>query len=1257
MVRRPPGHVAPQRKYLLALALILLPWLPLADAQQQHQRQPVAAHQLRSPSEDDQHAAVSGLTATTAVTGRETAEIPRIQQQRKALRSREADGSEELRQRILAHPRGDHDVYDDGSNKNNDYNRNHNNFNSDDARAPALAPDLSVRAPPPSQYRGPNPGAGLSQHVARSLEDWEVEDFVLLATVDGDLYASDRKTGQERWHFKADHPMVETRHFRTNRSVLDDDYDPIDHYIWVVEPTRDGELYLWRPNENGAGLAKMTLTMKKLVEELAPFNDKTNRVLYTGDKKTTMVTLNAATGTIIKQFGSTGSYVNKVESESCFKPNALADGEEECSEDRTITLGRTEYTVSIHRSDGQPIASLKYSEWGPNMQDSDLVQQNLITKDSRYVTSQHDGKIYGFEYGRFSEERPVFTKTLSSPVARVFDVLHRWEPSTGKDPELIVLPQPPLPAGDEDSLRLRSEKVFINQTEEGGWYALSGSRYPLILSAPLAPIHRVDWWRIREAWDLLPESQKSKALVGTHQLPNGLSTADTVQQPASRLLLDAPRGEPEGLIDGNIAKPPPPPPLPPPQPEPSRIFETAKRVPEFVVTRVFDLVSNPAAIVIFVVTVWVLYKERIVHFGRSFKGRVDLLAPGIAVSRTEPGPEAPPKDKTVVAESAEPKTQIAAPDAASDAAPVNTVVPVDTVPAIPAVDAPPEAPPDAQPKPQVPSREPPPTVTFAEPPANNEAAEGAEAAAAAAEPVKKKKGHRGRRGGVKHRKGGNKDKRDNSQSRDDDPAQETVDEVVNKAKTLVREPKLEPDIITVSGAADEVSGHILKMGSLEVNEAEQLGTGSNGTIVFAGKWDGRDVAVKRMLVQFNEIASQETRLLRESDDHPNVIRYYAQQERAAFLYIALELCQASLADIIQKPHCYRELAQAGERDLPGVLYQIASGLSHLHSLRIVHRDLKPQNILVNMGKNGQPRILVSDFGLCKKLEGGQSSFGATTAHAAGTTGWRAPELLIDDDAPGSTTMTLTDPGSSLHSASGSGVVEGPGPHSRRVTRAIDIFSLGLVFFYVLTRGNHPFDCGDRFMREVNIRKGNYSLQLLDSLGDFAFEARDLIGSMLNANPKLRPTALEVMAHPFFWNYKKRLAFLCDVSDHFEKEPRDPPSAALSHLESYAPEVVQGDFLKHLPREFVESLGKQRKYTGTRLLDLLRALRNKRNHYEDMPDSLKKTVGPLPDGYLAFWACRFPNLLIVCWNVVYNLHWENTDRFRDYYVPAPPSSSM
>lgn len=378
-----------------------------------------------------------------------------------------------------------------------------------------------------------------------------------------------------------------------------------------------------------------------------------------------------------------------------------------------------------------------------------------------------------------------------------------------------------------------------------------------------------------------------------------------------------------------------------------------------------------------------------------------------------------------------------------------------------------------------------------------------------------------------------------------------------------------------------------------------------------------------------------------------VIRYYAQQQRDAFLYIALQLCQASLAEVIERPSMFRDLAQAGERDLPGVLYQITNGLSHLHKLRIVHRDLKPQNILVNL-KDGKPHLLVSDFGLCKKLEGGQSSFGATTAHAAGTSGWRAPELLLDDDTR-DTGTALVD-ASSAHSGSGS-LVSSDLMHNRRATRAIDIFSLGLVFFYVLTKGSHPFDCGDRYMREVNIRKGNYNLDALDALGDFAYEAKNLIEAMLDKEPKNRPSCQDVMAHPFFWPAEKRLNFLCDVSDGFEKEPRDPPSPALQSLELHAQRVCRADFLRQLPKDFVDSLGKQRKYTGTRMLDLLRALRNKRNHYEDLSDALKKTVGPLPQGYLGFWTRRFPNLLIACWNVVYDCEWDSNDRFRKYYQPA------
>ena len=43
---------------------------------------------------------------------------------------------------------------------------------------------------------------------------------------------------------------------------------------------------------------------------------------------------------------------------------------------------------------------------------------------------------------------------------------------------------------------------------------------------------------------------------------------------------------------------------------------------------------------------------------------------------------------------------------------------------------------------------------------------------------------------------------------------------------------------------------------------------------FRGKFDERDVAVKRILPECFSFADREVALLRESDEHPNVIRYF-----------------------------------------------------------------------------------------------------------------------------------------------------------------------------------------------------------------------------------------------------------------------------------------------------------------------------------------------------------------------------------------------
>jgi hypothetical protein len=51
------------------------------------------------------------------------------------------------------------------------------------------------------------------------------------------------------------------------------------------------------------------------------------------------------------------------------------------------------------------------------------------------------------------------------------------------------------------------------------------------------------------------------------------------------------------------------------------------------------------------------------------------------------------------------------------------------------------------------------------------------------------------------------------------------------------------------------------------------GSSTHGTIVFAGDFGGRPVAVKRLLVEFHDVALKEVDALIASDEHPNVLRY------------------------------------------------------------------------------------------------------------------------------------------------------------------------------------------------------------------------------------------------------------------------------------------------------------------------------------------------------------------------------------------------
>ncbi|XP_032242727.1 serine/threonine-protein kinase/endoribonuclease IRE1 [Nematostella vectensis] len=397
----------------------------------------------------------------------------------------------------------------------------------------------------------------------------------------------------------------------------------------------------------------------------------------------------------------------------------------------------------------------------------------------------------------------------------------------------------------------------------------------------------------------------------------------------------------------------------------------------------------------------------------------------------------------------------------------------------------------------------------------------------------------------------------------------------------------------------------ISVGKITFCLKDVIGRGCEGTVVYKGKFDGRDVAVKRILPECFSFADREVALLRESDAHANVVRYFCMEQDHQFRYIALELCDVTLQEYVEDPRFDRSELQPLT-----VLQQATSGLAHLHSLNIVHRDIKPHNVLISKATSGHVNVMISDFGLCKKLTYGRSSVTCRSG-AAGTDGWIAPEMFKENT---------------------------------RMNRSVDIFSCGCLFYYVLSGGLHPF--GDTYRRQANIISGECNLDTLPQ-AECPVVARDIIEMMIDPDPSKRPTAQMALQHPLFWNRQRQLAFFQDVSDRIEKESDDSP--LLDALQRDSIRVVRGDWKVHICQALQDDLRRFRTYNGTQLRDLLRALRNKKHHYRELPDEVKRSLGTIPDEYVRYFTSRFPRLLMHTYNVMRIC--QNETVFHTYYYRA------
>ena len=384
-----------------------------------------------------------------------------------------------------------------------------------------------------------------------------------------------------------------------------------------------------------------------------------------------------------------------------------------------------------------------------------------------------------------------------------------------------------------------------------------------------------------------------------------------------------------------------------------------------------------------------------------------------------------------------------------------------------------------------------------------------------------------------------------------------------------------------------------QIGSLWIS-SQVLGFGSVGTIVFRGQLGSRQVAVKRILKPFVQVAAQEVSSLISSDLHVNVVRYFTQESDENFIYLALELCECTLAEVLEnKLHPLRQGAKfVSKVQIRDITKQVLAGLDYLHSQQIVHRDLKPQNILLKYSLRGAApersvQVKLSDMGLSKRLDVEQASF---YSWGHGSIGWRAPETLAGE----------------------------------RLTKAVDIFSVGCLVYYMLSDGLHLF--GESMEIERNISRGHAV-----RLKEFAVqqpEASALVEAAVRLDVSERPPLSQLAEHVFLWDDERRLMMVEVLSDCCEHN-----LGLAQDLDARAARVFNptNGWVTSVDRKALAGIldGGHRRYHSCKLSDLVRFMRNVRHHFHDLAPSGRQLLGGSSSLILVYFDTVFPALILEC----------------------------
>ena len=186
-----------------------------------------------------------------------------------------------------------------------------------------------------------------------------------------------------------------------------------------------------------------------------------------------------------------------------------------------------------------------------------------------------------------------------------------------------------------------------------------------------------------------------------------------------------------------------------------------------------------------------------------------------------------------------------------------------------------------------------------------------------------------------------------------------------------------------------------------------LGEGNMGAVYQAYDLNlTRKVVLKVMHRQLANHESFQKRFMQEAQaaarlDHPSIVKIF-NFDTTPTLYMVMEYVSGpSLGEYVKHQQAKNEVVNLDT--VLRLIAQVADALDYAHSQGVVHRDVKPSNVLLKPLKRpdreGDPalRVIVTDFGLAKLLEGGMKTM---TGTFMGTLSYMSPEQCLGRDLDG-----------------------------------------------------------------------------------------------------------------------------------------------------------------------------------------------------------------------------------------------------------------